>query len=622
MSKEFPKASLEEYLAARAKSIDNFKSSVLGSNWRDEKEETVHFNPLFQYSCGVLYPRETKHTNLGLVSEEEIEEEVFEPTDEEENLEINSNDNSSADDENDEEETNVIDLSSQSRQSAFGLSFITTQGETIKVRYGFSTYEKAKKEDSGGTSLPTWIQHKVINEFQIENLNEDLNEKFCVKENKKLQISVKSRKKDNLVISTLSMVHLGDKELDTECFFQVGLEVSTVDGFFQPIMTPLQSMGDTEAESLELLFRHKLSYSAGKGCATDWEIKRGKCKKLWTEFVPSYEVKNIEPAEGDFKMETLSDIEGKHDLEERFKPVRTLISGYEDWIEKQRKLSSTELDENNQRTANKHITQAEKYLLRIKKGYELIKTDEDVEDAFRLTNYSMLIQFNRIKNLSSKSSEEEIKGINDSISKTLKDNTHLDLPGVWRPFQLAFLLATIPEMVDPAKYQTEREEIDLIWFPTGGGKTEAYLAVLAMTIIYRRLMDPDDAGVTSIMRYTLRLLTSDQFRRSAALICALDFVRKEKILEKDLGEKPISLGLWIGGEASPKTHKNAAMMMKKENWDRKTGSYKFILHECPWCKSKLTNPKDDGYIQTRGQVLVSCSDKKCYFENQIPVHLW
>ncbi|SVE28423.1 uncharacterized protein METZ01_LOCUS481277, partial [marine metagenome] len=241
--------------------------------------------------------------------------------------------------------------------------------------------------------------------------------------------------------------------------------------------------------------------------------------------------KNIEPAEGDFRMETLSDVNGNLNMEERNLPIQKLISGYEDWIKEQSKISLG-LDEEQQKVATKHIDQAEKYLDRIKEGFKLINSDVDVEDAFRLTNFAMLIQFNRIKNLSGKEPDEELKILDDSVSEALKDNSHLDLPGVWRPFQLAFLLATIPEMVYPETYKEAREEIDLIWFPTGGGKTEAYFAVLALTIIYRRLMNPEDAGVTSIMRYTLRLLTSDQFRRSSALICALDFIRKEKILNR------------------------------------------------------------------------------------------
>ena len=72
---DFPKASLEEYLKARAKCVDDFKKTVLGHDWREEQEEEIFFNPLFQYSCGVLYPRDTKHTNINLVSENEIDEE-------------------------------------------------------------------------------------------------------------------------------------------------------------------------------------------------------------------------------------------------------------------------------------------------------------------------------------------------------------------------------------------------------------------------------------------------------------------------------------------------------------------------------------------------------------------
>ena len=125
----------------------------------------------------------------------------------------------------------------------------------------------------------------------------------------------------------------------------------------------------------------------------------------------------------------------------------------------------------------------------------------------------------------------------------------------WRPVSACFLLMSINSIVNPSA--AERNLVDLIWFPTGGGKTEAYLGLTAFTIFYRRLMYPDNAGGTAvIMRYTLRLLASQQFVRAGILICACEAIRQDCMKEKKypvypLGDEPITIGLWIGGTHTP-----------------------------------------------------------------------
>ena len=94
------------------------------------------------------------------------------------------------------------------------------------------------------------------------------------------------------------------------------------------------------------------------------------------------------------------------------------------------------------------------------------------------------------------------------------------------------------------------------------------------------------------MRYTLRLLTSDQFRRSSGLICALEFIRKESIFGINLGTEEISIGLWIGQTASPKNDTKAKEWLNNREFKDKRGRYKFILNQCPWCKSDLNQPEN------------------------------
>ncbi len=116
----------------------------------------------------------------------------------------------------------------------------------------------------------------------------------------------------------------------------------------------------------------------------------------------------------------------------------------------------------------------------------------------------------------------------------------------------------------------ERKMVDLIGFPTGGGKTEAYLGLTAFAVFWRRLDNPQNGGTTALMRYTLRLLATQQHQRAASLICACELIRRER--EEDLGTTPISIGLWVGGDVTPIRHDYAAKKLQQSagGWPRES----------------------------------------------------
>ena len=215
----------------------------------------------------------------------------------------------------------------------------------------------------------------------------------------------------------------------------------------------------------------------------------------------------------------------------------------------------------------------------------------------------------------------------------------------WRPFQIAFLLMDITSIVNCES--TDRDLVDLIWFPTGGGKTEAYLGLTAFTIFYRKLEHLTESdGTTVIMRYTLRLLAAQQFTRAATLICACEYIRQDSELKKrrrnkypayPLGSSPITIGLWIGGSHIPNKNDKANEHLTKllnvssafNLRNEKDKHNKFQVLKCPWCGTKMTRDVVDGKIvgkwgygmRSGNHFYLYCPHESCDFTKELPIQI-
>ena len=208
--------------------------------------------------------------------------------------------------------------------------------------------------------------------------------------------------------------------------------------------------------------------------------------------------------------------------------------------------------------------------------------------------------------------------------------------GSWRAFQIAFLLMSL-EWIRDGQSPT-REIVDLIWFPTGGGKTEAYLAVMSCYMFHERLLmedggaGPSRDGTNVLMRYTLRMLTTQQFQRAASLICAMEFLRRNPS-RHSMGTIPgerFSLGLWIGGDGSPNKISEARIKLGDFRRGNVEGN-PLVLTECPWCRSEigrysgqiprvLKKKGEENSLRVRGITddpsegpLLHCTDGRCAF---------
>lgn len=360
--------------------------------------------------------------------------------------------------------------------------------------------------------------------------------------------------------------------------------------------------GDWDDKVADLQYRDAYEYAVGHGVSVRTVHTTGAAPRVETAWIPSATVERVEPTRIDgveLSMERLAQIADATE-------AGTLLDGlgrkYAAWIANQAKVPG--LTSSRQQTLADLSRDQNAVLKRIEAGVQMLQ-DPLVLEAFRIANRAMAAQARR--------------------RQAFQRGMPLDQTSApqWRPFQLAFLLMGLRGIVDPK--HDDRELVDLLFFPTGGGKTEAYLGLAAFTLVLRRLRDPKitSAGVTVLMRYTLRLLTLDQLGRAAALICALELERQKD--KARLGEHPFEIGLWVGQGATPNkmgaqaanqnphAHTALARTLAFRNGHTKTPP--IPLEACPWCGTKFG--RDSFYlaqeIQKPRDLHVVCVNRQCDF---------
>ena len=425
----------------------------------------------------------------------------------------------------------------------------------------------------------------------------------------RISIIIRPSKSNDKKYLTISLVNSNisnkDKILVNKCFFQSNLFIRTKDksentfnSFDQINIEKLTE----EEKSLYLLHNNRKSYAIGHGCAPTWNFDKNNFFEIKSEIIPVYETKPIKAQEFDdlkLNMKNFSE-----DISFAIEESKKLTKKYETWIEKEKITGQKFEDVTFKETSKINTKKCDQILKRINEGINILEKDKNAQNAFKYMNQSMFMQqvHYQIKNFSPNID------YNEELKKLGKGN--------WRPFQLAFILLNIKSFINPES--EDREIMDLIWFPTGGGKTEAYLGLTSFIIFLRKLISKDVKGCAVLMRYTLRLLTTQQFQRAASLICACEKIRREN--EEVLGKEEISLGLWIGRDSSPNKEKDASQSLNDLYYDPKDSSKnKFILLNCPWCNDKFfkNQEKPKGYkiLGKKKHFHYVCPNKSCSFSN-------
>jgi hypothetical protein len=526
--------------------------------------------------------------------------------------------------------------------STMGLSFCidnTVPQLTFRVSGGTYVPHKVRvKGDSG--SYEWWLRESLegtiyVDTAELQSKKEMtwpvnlLNKKGEKTIHLNIQLQARLREIGGRYIITTSMTNrseIGAMRKEQLTLFQAELAVHLQEPYhfnFYPKQYQVKKSLTEEEASTELLYQKEGIYAFGHGCAATWDQHAAEVREIKTTFMPEYESISMTPdveINGMKLKIRMSDLAGLSSKDHPRVILRPLIQGYEEWIS-EKELEIPKISPLLQQVAWKHMELCRESLDRMKRGLELLEVPQ-ILTAFQLANLAVLLQQENGK--TKRSGIIDDKGIvyDYPYHEAVKDERKLQTAGnTWRAFQIAFILMSIESLA--VETSDARNIVDLIWFPTGGGKTEAYLGVAAFQMILRRLRNPQDAGVDVIMRYTLRLLTADQFQRSSRLICALEYIRQK---HPDLGDTPFSIGIWVGSNTTPNRNTEAQTMLMKLK--RRTRDAKeFIVHNCPWCGADL------GYYDQKGSdrklyfgykveaetLIIHCPDKHCHFHNQLPV---
>jgi hypothetical protein len=517
--------------------------------------------------------------------------------------------------------------------SSMGLSCaVRDDVNALQVTVTWGRYAKQQVEDADGKQRSTWVRVPVrwagevrldappTKHVPLEGTDPDA---------PGVRLAVAVRPRDGHRVVQLVLVNAEvepQSTVDTAWVFQAQVVVTALDGnaaIFLPVDDPADggNAADEEETRLRLLYRHHRRYAAGHNVAVHPHVRDdcsdadGRCAwKLETTWLPTYDVPSTSAAGSGA---TLSmDVLAEADLPGLRAALEPLIDGYDRWLVDQ-DAAVPGLPADLQETGSHAVRTARLAAQRVRAGIHLLTTPQapghaDAVAAFRFANRVMALQ--RRHTALARLREEEGLDYATALARVADPKN-----ASWRPFQLAFVLLNLPSLTDPAHAERAADPdavVDLLFFPTGGGKTEAYLGLTAFTFAIRRLQGVVGQGVEArsgadgvavLMRYTLRLLTAQQFQRAAALVCAAEVVRRED--EQTWGATPFRIGLWVGGGVSPNWFKEAAEQIAEAR-DAGKGRRVNVLQTltCPWCGTALKGHRDLETKEVPRRVFLFCAN--------------
>ncbi len=385
---------------------------------------------------------------------------------------------------------------------------------------------------------------------------------------------------------------------------------------FLPVTDPLLDdrwEPDDELRRLKLQYRDRLEFAVGRTCSVDWHVAEGarRAGKVWTTWLPVSETPQVAAEEVDALLDMRKLAAASPD--ELRAGLTPIVARYKAWLEGE-EARARQLPDHLRDEGLDAVNEARNVHSQLAAGLEHVLGDADALRCFRFMNEVMAGQ--RVQSqIARRRAQHPGESIDEARNSVFAET---DKPHSWRTFQLAFILMQLPLLTDPAaeKRSGDLAKAQLLFFPTGGGKTEAYLGLAAYAFAIRRLqgeLDTPDgkleggAGVTVLMRYTLRLLTAQQFQRATALVCAAEMARRRD--PGVWGDEPFRIGLWVGTDVSPKRYEEAKEQLKRAAKAGPSARLTVLqFQRCPWCGTPISaaNVRADDEHQ---RIYVYCGDE-------------
>lgn len=598
------------FAAAREIILNAIRMDLLGPQCEDE---VLDESPTISYITGMLYPADTS-----MSEDEEFDEQNFTAD------EFHSENETSQGVEEDEPDDKP--KGGFKKPASFGIScYVDASVHNLCVSINWGSYAKDRIKTMG---IVKGVEKEVTKTVFVRKqrgdiINIDLNSfqrfvKIPLKDDKQLVLHVvQMQLEDNHKMVSIHLYNKRDKsDRNNEyekVLFQVELLLS--DKEQNPIFLPEHLCRKQELED-EFYYENRAVYARGRGCAATWCAKEdeGRARFVKTMFIPDHEINAVSPAiegiaEHTFSMRFMGHAKNKEATIER---LSRLCGSYGEWIDE---LETNPMmgQEKFQIKGQNIIDKCRNAQNRIQEGINLLATNERVFQAFCFLNQAMYMQRSIAMY-----AEANSKDIPCNMGAFMKDD-HSE----WRPFQIAFVLLNLKGCMNPNS--EERENVDLLYFPTGGGKTEAYLGLIAFVIGYRRLTISlerefeKDGGVTVILRYTLRLLTTQQRDRLMKLIVAAEMIREKH--PEMFGNSRISIGFWVGGGVTPNKFSDYDDRERKKDFIRKVTKQVIV---CPCCGKPIK--ETDYEIDSKTQsVKITCPNNHCYYykhkNRTLPIYL-